>query len=63
MTAVEPATGSARQRRLMAGAATVTLVGIALSATGSEDVGAWITAAALVTLIGGLHFFGRSGPE
>jgi hypothetical protein len=46
----------------MAAAATALLAGIALCATGGEDLGSWLAAGALVTLVGALHFFGRSGP-
>lgn len=57
-------TSAARSARtLLATAATVTLVGIALSASEQQAVGAWVTLAGLVALIAGLHRFGRTGPD
>jgi hypothetical protein len=52
-----------RLRGALSVAATATLVGIALAATGNPDLGGVITLAGLVGLIVGLHRFGRSGPD
>ena len=54
---------TARQRPVIATAATLALVGIGLSAVGSEDLAAWPTAGAIVVLVAALHYFGRTGPD
>jgi hypothetical protein len=54
---------SARARRLIAGAATTALIGIALCAGGEQAIGSYVTVAALLTLIWGVHRFGRSGAD
>ena len=51
------------ERRLVGLGATVALVGIALSASEYQDLGAWVTLAGLVLTIWGVHRFGRSGPD
>jgi hypothetical protein len=52
-----------RLRSLLSVAATLTLIGVALAATGSQELGSVATLAGLVGLIVGLHRFGRSGPD
>jgi hypothetical protein len=54
---------SARARRLLAGAATTALIGIALCAGGEQAIGSYVTVAALLALIWGVHRFGRTGPD
>jgi len=54
---------NARARRLLAGAATTALIGIALCAGGEQAIGSYVTVAALLALIWGVHRFGRSGPD
>jgi hypothetical protein len=48
---------------LILGAGALAVCGIALSATGSEDVGKWLTLTGVILMIVGLHRFGRSGPD
>lgn len=50
-------------RSLLAAGLSVALLGIALSAAEHADLGSWLTLAGLVTLIYGLHRFGRTGPD
>ncbi|MCA9598113.1 MAG: hypothetical protein KC776_32600 [Myxococcales bacterium] len=52
-----------RPRNTIALAATLTLIGIALSASGNASVGAWVTLVGLVMVIYGLHRFGRTGAD
>ncbi len=53
----------AGNRSLLAFAATGVAVGIALSVSGSHDLGAWVTIGALALLVYALHRLGRSGPD
>ncbi len=50
-------------RSLIAGAGTVTLIGIALAASEQQEIGGWLTLLGLVGLIYSLHRYGRSGPD
>jgi hypothetical protein len=50
-------------RTLLAVAVTTTLVGIALSAAREQEIGALVTLLGLLSMIYGLHRFGRSGPD
>ena len=52
-----------RLRAMLAVAASLTLIGVALSATGNPELGAWLTLAGLIGLIYGLHRFGRTGAD
>mgnify|MGYP003577800709 CR=1 FL=1 len=61
--AVTGASPESRLRTILAAASTLTLIGIALAATGNPDLGAWLTLAGLIGLIYGLHRFGRTGPD
>ncbi len=51
------------ERRQVGIGATLALVGIALSASETPDIGAWTTLAGLVVMIWGVHRFGRSGTD
>ncbi|MCA9631174.1 MAG: hypothetical protein KC766_26105 [Myxococcales bacterium] len=51
------------QRRVLAVGATLTLLGIALSVTASQALGAWLTVGALLVMLYGLHRLGRLGPD
>ncbi|MGE0327814.1 MAG: hypothetical protein AB7S68_36215 [Polyangiaceae bacterium] len=51
------------ERRVLAIGASLTLVGIGLSVTASQALGAWITVGALLVLLYGLHRLGRLGPD
>jgi len=53
----------AKSRSLLSVATAATLIGIALSAGGNQEIGSWITVAGLLALIFGVHSFGRSGPD
>jgi hypothetical protein len=50
-------------RSLILAAGALAVSGIALSATGSEDFGKWLTLLGVALLVVGLHRFGRSGPD
>jgi hypothetical protein len=61
--------GAGRARNVSSAAHTLTVgaigtcAGIALSMTGSEDVGAVLTIAGVLLLLWGLHRFGRLGAD
>jgi hypothetical protein len=55
----KPATG----RRLLVGGAFLSAAGIALSGTISRDFGGLVLLLGWVTLVAGLHLFGRSGSD
>jgi hypothetical protein len=61
--AVTSAGSAGNARTLIASAATIALIGIALSASGNSTIGAWVTLAGLIAVIWGLHRFGRTGPD
>lgn len=50
-------------RRLLTWGATILPVGVATAAVFSPGLGSVLTLASLVTLIAGLHLFGRAGPD
>lgn len=50
-------------RRILAGSATLLLLGLALIGVGPSEIGMVITLLALVALIYGIHTFGRLGPD
>ena len=51
------------ERRLLAGGATLTVFGIAMSTGEQGSIASVLTLGGLVLLIGGLHRFGRTGPD
>jgi hypothetical protein len=53
----------ARLRKRLGLAFTFVAVGIAVSVSFDESLGAWLTLGALAFLLLTLHRFGRSGPE
>jgi hypothetical protein len=55
--------GTAGARSLMGAGVTAALLGIALSAGRSPELGSWVTVTALLLLIYALHRFGRSGAD
>lgn len=61
MTAIGPRAKSARS--WLAGGAFGLLVGVAVSALASPQLGSWITVGALIVTVLSLHQFGRLGPE
>ena len=56
-----PSTAGARS--LLAVGSTAVLVGIGLSASGSPELGSWVSVGSLAVLLYGLHRFGRSGAD
>lgn len=50
-------------RRVLAVGASLSLAGIALSATGSASIGSWLTVGALLVVLYSLHRLGRAGPD
>ena len=50
-------------RTLLAVGLSVTLIGIALSATENASLGSWLVIVGLIALVFGLHRFGRTGPD
>jgi uncharacterized membrane protein len=52
-----------RLRSLIAIGASVMLIGIALAASDNQQIGGWLTLAGLISLVYGLHRYGRSGPD
>ncbi len=54
---------SAPQRRILAIGASLSLLGIALSVTASQTLGAWLTVGSLLVMLYGLHRLGRLGPD
>lgn len=50
-------------RRVLAVGASLSLAGIALSATGSAQIGSWLTVGALLVVLYSLHRLGRAGPD
>lgn len=52
-----------QERRVLAIGASLALVGIGLSVTASQAVGAWLTVGSLLVMLYGLHRLGRLGPD
>jgi hypothetical protein len=50
-------------RRLVALGATVTVIGIAFSASGGQELGSFIGVGGVLLSIYALHRFGRTGPD
>lgn len=50
-------------RTLLKVAGTTTVVGIALAASGDEDLARWLTLIGLIAMVVGLHRFGRLGAD
>lgn len=50
-------------RRLLAGGATLTVFGIAMSTGDLDSVAGLLTLGGLLCMVVGLHRFGRSGPD
>ena len=59
---VDEASLERHSRRALAIGSTLLMIGLALLGMGPSDLGTWITLAALVALIYGVHTFGRLGP-
>jgi hypothetical protein len=53
----------ASTRTLLKVATTTAVVGIALAASGDEDLARWLTLIGLVAMVVGLHRFGRLGAD
>ena len=51
------------ERRLLAAGATLAVVGIAMSTGEAASLASLLTIAGLLSLIVGLHRFGRTGPD
>ncbi len=49
--------------RILAIGGTVTLLGIALAVFGFQELGSWLSAAALLMMLYALHRLGRQGPD
>jgi hypothetical protein len=50
-------------RSLLAFAATITVIGIAFSASGGEELGSYVSSGGVLIFIYALHRFGRTGPD
>ncbi|HMJ10922.1 MAG TPA: hypothetical protein VK524_05920 [Polyangiaceae bacterium] len=50
-------------RPLLGFAATATVLGIAFSASGGEELGSYVSVAGALIFIYALHSFGRTGPD
>lgn len=48
---------------MLAIGASLALVGIGLSVTASQAIGAWLTVGSLLVMLYGLHRLGRLGPD
>lgn len=62
MTHVAPSPRRAPRLGLSA-SATLVLLGIAFAVSDQQELGGWLTVAALLVLIGNLHRLGRTGPD
>ena len=58
-----PAGRELRLRQRLASSTTLTLLGVLTSLMLSETLGAWLTVAALATLLWTIHDIGRLGPD
>ena len=59
----DPAPRQKTNERIVAGTATVTVLGLALVGTGSEDLGAFLALVGLTGLLFSVHRYGRLGAE
>lgn len=51
------------RKRMLGAGGTLLLLGLALVGTGPSDVGMVVCLVALLVVIGGIHAFGRLGPD